>query len=531
MRSHLSYQSKRELLWQIAPRYREASAPIKEVILDEFVAATGYARKYAIRLLNHPAEQKRLITRARPVHYGPEVQDALHLAWTAANHICAKRLMPFLPTLVESLERHGHLSLNEECRSQLLSMSRATADRLLKPYRKQERQGISTTRAGTLLKKQIPIRTFQDWNETKPGFMEADLVAHCGTQVDGSYLFTLTLTDVATGWTECLPLLGRGQGPVIAALKRARQLLPFPLLGIDTDNGGEFINVELATYCEQEHISFTRGRPRKSNDQCYVEQKNGQIVRQVVGYDRFSGELAYRQLTELYRALRVYVNCFQPSMKLQTKEREGSKVRRRYDQAQTPMQRLLASGILSAHKQQELLRITDALDPLHLLMQLEQLQKALWRHAVAFASEETLVADPDPLRFTVQACAEEAVPRDGLPHTPPSLLKKARKRKYQKTGRPRDWRTRKDPFEGEWEQITAWLLAQPELTGVEIFRRLDQRSPGRYQPVQVRTLQRGLPKIRARLLITFDDQWGEETVNGQPPIPELRAEVIAGLPS
>jgi hypothetical protein len=216
---------------------------------------------------------------------------------------------------------------------------------------------------------------------------------------------------------------------------------------------------------------------------------------------------------------------------LQTKEREGSKVRRTYDQAQTPMQRLLASGVLSAHKQQELLRITEALDPLHLLSQLEQLQKALWRHAVAFASEEALAPDPVPLRFSVQACTEEPIPRDGLPHTPPSLLKKARQRKYQKTGRPRDWRTRKDPFEGEWEQITAWLLAQPELTGVELFHRLDQRSPGRYRPIQVRTLQRGLSKVRARLLITFDDQWGEEMVHGQPPIPTLRAEVIAGLPS
>src|SRR5258708_36892905 len=137
MRSHLSYQSKRELLWQIAPRYREASSAIKEVILDEFGAATGYTRKYAIRLHNHPAEQKRVIRRRRPAHYGPEVQRALHLAWTAANHICAKRLMPFLSTLVESLERHGHLSLTEECRSQLLSMSRATADRLLQPYRQQ----------------------------------------------------------------------------------------------------------------------------------------------------------------------------------------------------------------------------------------------------------------------------------------------------------------------------------------------------------------------------------------------------------
>lgn len=250
---------------------------------------------------------------------------------------------------------------------QLLSMSPATADRILRAYRKQERHGISTTRSGTLLKKQIPVRTFQDWNETKPGFLEADLVAHCGTQADGSYLYTLTLTDIATGWTECLPLLNRGESAVVAALKRAQQLLPFPILGIDTDNGGEFINLELLAFCQQEQITFTRGRPRRSNDQCYVEQKNGQIVRQVVGYDRFTGELAYRQLTELYRALRVYVNCFQPSMKLQMKQREGSKIHRTYDQAQTPMQRLLASGIVSPKKQQELERITEALDPLRRL--------------------------------------------------------------------------------------------------------------------------------------------------------------------
>jgi hypothetical protein len=525
----MSYQSKRELLWQIAPRYREASSALKAVILDEFVAATGYARKYAIRLLNHPAEQKLLITRVRPAHYGPDVKQALHLAWTAANHICAKRLIPFLPTLVESLERHGHLHLNEECRSQLLIMSPATADRILQPYRKQERHGLSTTRSGTLLKKQIPVRTFNDWNETTPGFMEADLVAHCGTHTDGSYLYTLTLTDIATGWTECLPLLNRGQEAVIAALQRVQQLLPFPLLGIDTDNGGEFINVELMTFCEQEHLTFTRGRPRRSNDQCYIEQKNGQVVRQVVGYDRFEGKLAYQQLTELYRALRLYVNCFQPSMKLATKQREGSHVRRTYDQAQTPMQRLLASGIVAEAKQQELQRITEALDPMRLLTQLEQLQKALWRHAV-IASSETMTS-PAPVRFEVAHCTEEPVSRDGLPHTPPSLLKQARKKKYQKTGRPHDWRTRKDPFEGEWEQITVWVLAEPDLTGVEVFRRLQQRSPGRYRPSQCRTLQRGLARLRARLLITFEDHWEEEVVNGSPPVPALRAEVLAGLPS
>jgi len=366
MRSHMSYRAKRELLLQIAPRYREASSALKEFILDEFVAATGYARKYAIRLLNHPADLQLTITRPRAPYYGPEVQQALHLAWTAANHICAKRLVPFLPTLIASLEQHGHLHLSEGHRAQVLSMSPATADRLLQPYRKQERHGTATTRSGTLLKKQIPIRTFQEWNDIKPGFLEADLVAHCGTHADGSFLYTLTLTDIATGWTECLPLLGRTQEAVVTALKRAQHLLPFSILGIDTDNGAEFINMELMAYCEQEQITFTRGRPHHSNDQCYVEQKNGQIVRQIVGYDRFAGEFAYRQLTELYRALRVYVNCFQPSMKLQTKQRAGGKVRRTYDQAQTPVQRLLASDALPPKKQQELLRITEALDPLRL---------------------------------------------------------------------------------------------------------------------------------------------------------------------
>jgi hypothetical protein len=174
VRSFLSFKSKRELLLQIAPRYREASSTLKTVILDEFVAATGYARKYAIRLLSQPVAPKLTIERPRPPHYGLEVPQALHLAWAAANHICAKRLIPFLPTLVESLERHGHLHLSEECRIQLLSMREAPADRILHPYRKQERRGISTTRSGTLLKKQIPVRTFRDWNEAKPGFMEAE---------------------------------------------------------------------------------------------------------------------------------------------------------------------------------------------------------------------------------------------------------------------------------------------------------------------------------------------------------------------
>jgi len=254
------------------PQYREASSVKKKSqLLDAFTATTGYNRKYAMWLLNHAKEVQPPPERQHPRHYGPEVQHALFLVWNAANRICAKRLIPFLPTLLEALERHEHLHLTEKCRSQLLSMSAATADRLLHSQRERGQRGLSTTRAGTLLKQQIPIRTFAEWNETRPGFLEADLVAHCGVDIEGGYLYTLTLTDVATGWTECLPLLYRSQETVLAALQRTRALFPFPILGIDTDNGGEFINETVIAYCEQEQITFTRGRPSLKNDQCFVE--------------------------------------------------------------------------------------------------------------------------------------------------------------------------------------------------------------------------------------------------------------------
>src|SRR3989441_3496160 len=212
----------------MAPQYRQASPSQKKALLEAFMATTGYVRKYARWLLNHAEEVRQTHGRSQLCKYGPEVQHALFLAWHAANRICAKRLIPFLPTLIEALERHEHLHISEECRGQLLSMSAATAERLLRSQRIASQRGLSTTRAGTLLKQQIPIRTFEEWNEAQPGFLEADLVAHCGTGIEGGYLFTLTLTDVATEWTECLPLLHRREVPVLATLQRARTLFPFP---------------------------------------------------------------------------------------------------------------------------------------------------------------------------------------------------------------------------------------------------------------------------------------------------------------
>lgn len=386
----MGYRAKRELLAQIAPRYREAHVAQKTVILDEFVAATGYDRKYAIRLLSKPVAPPGPIRRPRPRRYGTAVQEALAVAWSATNYVCAKRLVPFLPELVPALEAHGHLCLPPEIRAQLLAISPATADRLLQALRRREHpRSISATKAGTLLKQQVPVRTFADWDEAKPGFLEADLVAHAGTSLRGSFLWTLTVTDVATGWTECQALRYRGQDSVVAALDRIRQLLPFPILGIDTDNGSEFLNNELISFCSRQQITFTRARAYRKNDQCFVEQKNGSIVRQLVGYDRFDGEAAYQQLVELYRAVRLFVNFFQPSMKLETKRREGSKVHRQYALAQTPWQRLQAAKLLAEERNAHLSRVFAALDPVRLLRQIQQLQNALWKRAVVEVTAAT----------------------------------------------------------------------------------------------------------------------------------------------
>ena len=343
--------------------------------------------------------------------------------------------------------------------------SPATADRLLRAARRADRPAAkTTTQRGALLKHQIPIRTFQDWNETAPGFCEADLVAHCGWSSEGAYLQTLVITDIASGWTECQALLHRSQQTVLQALERARQLLPFPLLGFDTDNGKEFINAELLLYCEQAKITFTRGRTANKNDQCYVEQKNGAIVRQIVGYDRFEGEQAYRQLTELYRAARLYGNLFQPSMKLVSKQRDRARVRRKYDQAQTPLQRLLASDVLTPERRAHLEAIFQSLDPVQLLRQLETLQEALWQHAVFRTPTQ---ASPTPLApaatvtFDAQQWGPNTNPTDGAVSRSgegdagaavPAVAPGAEKRKYHRSKKavPHTWRTRPDPFAEVW---------------------------------------------------------------------------------
>jgi hypothetical protein len=485
------------------------SGDVRALATDEFVAATGYARKYAIRVLGQRIpETPGPILRPRPRRYGPTVVEALTVAWAATNYICAKRLVPFLPDLVSSLERHGHLTLNEEMRRDLLQLSPATADRLLHPARARDQpRGIGTTKAGRLLKHQVPIRTFAEWNDVRPGFLEADSVAHCGTVAEGSYLSTLTLTDIATGWTECLPLLHRSHDAVLQALDHARRLLPFPVLGLDTENGAEFLNYPMLAYCAREGITFTRGRTYHSNDQCYVEQKNGTIVRQLVGYDRLDGERAYRQLAELYRAVWLYVNFFQPSLKLAAKRREGQHVYRRYEPAQTPLQRLFATGSLDSASRSRLMTFFAALDPVRLLHQLTLLQEALWRRAVVLAPADRGATS----RFQIATCGptDAGLQADELSH----LTSSSHLRKYHRTMKslgPRTYRTRADPFAGEWDEIQRMVAAAPERTVKSIFTELQARAPHRHPDGQLRTLQRGIGAWRAKAFLTFNDGWLDE---------------------
>lgn len=266
----MSMTSKRELLATVSPRYVTATGTDKARILAEFVAITGYHRKYALALLNHPPRSRtRVVKRPRAKTYTLAVQRALVRLWEIADRICSKRLVPGLPDLLDALERHGELTLDPPTRALLLSLSAATADRLLTPTRRAALpRGRTTTKPGSLLKHQIPIRTFADWDDDRPGFLEIDLVAHGGESASGEYLHSLVLTDIATQWTECLALPNRGEQAVSTAIAHARTLLPMPVLGLDSDNGGEFINHHLYRYCRREEITFTRCRPYKKNDQC-----------------------------------------------------------------------------------------------------------------------------------------------------------------------------------------------------------------------------------------------------------------------
>jgi hypothetical protein len=376
----MSQGSKREMIEAIHPRYLKANKAGKEQILNEFIATTGYHRKYAIRVLRHGPKPKGLKKPGRRKIYQGEVVNALEQIWEIYGRICSKRLHPFLPEGVQVLERCYELCLSPEIKQLLLRMSRATIDRCLRKARFTHPQhGLSTTKPGSLLKKAIPIRTFTPWEDEHPGFLEIDLVAHCGLSTEGIYLNTLTATDLATGWTECLALPNKTQFAVSQAIAVLRQNLPFPLLGLDSDNGSEFINDTLYRYCLAELITFTRSRPYQKNDQAHVEQKNWSVVRHTVGYDRLETPEELALLGSIYSDLRLYINFFQPVLKLISKHRIDGKIIRAYDQAKTPFRRVLALDSLPLEIKA---RLTDQylhLNPAALRTSIDSKVALLWK--------------------------------------------------------------------------------------------------------------------------------------------------------
>jgi len=372
----------REYTEAVRWRYLRSSKKGKGKILDEFTKVTGYHRKAVIRLLHHENQPGVAKKRGRSRQYSVTVIGALRLAWEATDRLCSKRLQPFLPKLVRILRGHGETTMPAEVEAQLCQMSPSTIDRLLRPYRRLGgRHPFSTTKPASLLKNSIPIKTFTEWQDNRPGFLEADLVSHCGQSSEGFYLNTLSTVDVASGWSECIGVWGKGQERVGAAVHRVRQRLPFPLLGLDSDNGSEFINQHLFNYCRREGITFTRSRSYKKNDSCHVEQKNWSVVRRLVGYDRYNSRAALEALNRVYNLLRLYVNFFQPVMKLVRKTRHGARVYKVYDTARTPYQRLLESDVLTEPKRQELLAIYHGLNPVLLLKQINENLERLWNLA------------------------------------------------------------------------------------------------------------------------------------------------------
>lgn len=381
MRFKMSKKTRRELADANRERYRSASRNTKSRILDEFVESTGYNRRYAMALLSRSApfpESETKQRRRRKHTYTTATLRALEKVWDLSNCLCSKCLVAYLPDFLIALERHGRLSFDAFTRSQLLTISPATVDRHLAEVRRGRRKkGLSATRPGTLLKRQIPIKHFREWQDAKPGFCEVDVVVHTDDLSGGNYLSSLVLTDVATGWTECRPLLYHDMNNVCAALHDIRHTLPFPLLGISTDNGREFINRMLLAWCNEADIRFTRGRPYKKNDQAHVEQKNGHIVRRIVGHDCFSGMRAYQRLKALYERSNQWVNFFQPSQKLLSTERDGSRVHKTYAKAATPYRRVLESPDISDEHKKNLQVVYDDLDPIALLKYVRAAQRAL----------------------------------------------------------------------------------------------------------------------------------------------------------
>lgn len=404
----LSMGQRRMVAEATGARYRRSSKKEKGRILDEFVELTQYERSYARQVLRSSGKkiyegQRVYIGRderrggrdvprvvERKKEYDEKVFEVLRQVWRIMDNICGKRLQPILAEVVERLERCGEIECDEETRGKLGRISAATIDReLAVERRKYQLKGRGGTRPGSLLKSQIPMRTFAEWNDRRPGFGEIDLVGHDGGNGSGEYIQTLDFTDVYSGWTELEAVRNKAQVWVFEAIRKIRQRLPFVLLGIDSDNGSEFINHHLLSYCRDTQITFTRSRPHRKNDNCFVEQKNWSVVRRHVGYQRLEGEDEQAVLGDLYHYVRLYVNYFQPSMRLLSKERCGAKVKKTYERAETPYRKLLRSTHLDARQKKNLTDEYNRLNPAELKRRILALQEKLFKKASRTSRKQT----------------------------------------------------------------------------------------------------------------------------------------------
>ena len=497
----ISKMAKQELVATIRDRYRQASKKDKGRIPDEFTAITGHHRKHGIRLLSQPVGEEEKQAVGRRI-YDEAVREAVIVVWEASDRICGKRLKAALPnfvdSLVDSMERHGHLSLDPVVRERLLSASAATLDRLLKSIRATA-GSRSKRRRRPYMGSQIPVRTYNDWNWPPPGFLEIDLVAHCGGNLSGSFIHSLVATDICTGWTEAVPLLAREQSLVVEGLEAIAGQLPFPVLGIDSDNDSVFTNQTLMEHCADRGIEFTRSRAYRKNDQAWIEQKNGSVVRRFAGHDRYSGRIAGQTMVHLYQAVRLHVNYFQPSFKLLEKIRDGARVIKRYSPPATPCDRVMQHDEISARVKKELRQYRAGLDPVALLSSIREAQSAMaamsspqFQEAPHSESIDRFLArlpslwqqgEHDPL--TRRECAR---PGTGVP------------------GRI--------PFEGVWCDVLLWLQKDPDTNAKDLLAKLREAYPGRFSDAHLRTLQRRVKDWRGvmakRLVYSTSDEPASE---------------------
>ncbi len=488
MKRQISMTTRKELVEALRVRYGSAEFSDRIKILDEFVALTGYHRKHAIRVLRDEVT-KTGAARARNRLYDEAVRQALTMLWEAADRVCGKRLKALIPTLVDAMERHGHLDLDPVIKTKVLQVSAATIDRVLAAARlhidgqRKRRKGI-----GSAIRRSIPVRTFADWRDPPPGYFEIDMVEHCGgVKTEGEFVHTLTLTDIASGWTECVAMRVRDQMLVIAAFDKVAAELPFAMLGVDSDNDSAFMSQSVFDYCKGHGLEQTRSRAYRKNDQAWVEQKNGAVVRRLVGYGRLTGAQATKALALLYSSSRLYINFFQPSFKLKSKTRDGARVHKVYFAPATPCERLLAHSGVKPEIKARLKAQFEDLDPVRLLQEIRLAQHTLSElaaHGVSAGAPPEGGSDLAVFLANLSSAWKDGEAR-------PTHRKQPKTKHW--------WRNRPDPFADAWPVIEGWLIAEPTVSASELMDRLAAMVPDAYAAKpQLRTLQRRVKAWRSQ---------------------------------